>query len=81
MSEVSRVGVESGSGMAAEGRYEGRLTTDGRDMYRCSVAVQSPRLVQSFQTFPGRKLTIALCCQRRDDHQFVDASKTADAKD
>ena len=27
MARASRVGVESGSGMAAEGRYEGRLTT------------------------------------------------------
>ena len=27
MTGASRVSVESGSGMAAEGRYEGRLTT------------------------------------------------------
>ena len=27
MAGASRVSVESGSGMAAEGRYEGRLTT------------------------------------------------------
>ena len=32
MAGASRVDVESGSGMAAEGRYEGRLTTAREEM-------------------------------------------------